>query len=590
MATRAACAARRCYGRSRIGVLKKIAVLTSGGDAPGMNAAVRAVTRGALARGWEVFGVRNGYAGLLNDTIQPLAARDVGGIVQSGGTVLGSARCPEFAEPAGRAKALVESQKSPAVDALVVIGGNGSQSGSASLAREGFPVVGVPSTIDNDLYGNDVSIGCDTAINITLEAIDRLRTTASSHQRAFAVETMGRDCGYIALMAGIAGGAEVIALPESEITPAHVAERLRDAYRRGKTHALAVIAEGAKCGVHELMEYYAKHRESIGFELRVTRLGHMVRGGSPGAADRVLATRLGAAAIATLADGKHGVLVGHRQERDRHHAARRDRRPHAAGRRQPARAGARDGDLELQQLHQRGRAFRVPRVRRDPGREVGQLLHRPGQRADDVDPGHGLELAKLLHADLGLAPCDHQADRSFLHHHALLQPDAQPLDQLGEIDPARAHLRVRDRVRRFQAALERLDRADVGPAARRRAPRRRRRSCRDRGPASPRGVCMASAVRISRSACSPFFSRPRIACVASKRSSSRAPSERFQGPPSISPARLSARASSAPRWKPCDNLIAFHDQPRIAKNRSTRCCSSCPASARARSTAWTPIS
>ena len=162
-------------------------------------------------------------------------------------------------------------------------------------------MVGVPSTIDNDLYGNDVSIGCDTAINITLEAIDRLRTTASSHQRAFAVETMGRNCGYIALMSGIAGGAEVIALPERELAPADVAERLRDAYRRGKTHALAVIAEGAKCGVHELMEYYGANRKSIGFDLRVTRLGHVVRGGIPTAADRVLATRLGAAAIETLA-------------------------------------------------------------------------------------------------------------------------------------------------------------------------------------------------------------------------------------------------------------------------------------------------
>jgi 6-phosphofructokinase 1 len=289
--------------------LKKIAVLTSGGDAPGMNAAVRAVTRGALARGWEVYGVRNGYAGLLGGVLEPMLARDVGGIVQAGGTVLGSARCPEFVEPAGRAQALSNLRKR-AIDALVVIGGNGSQSGSASLAREGFAVVGVPSTIDNDLYGNDVSIGCDTAINITLEAIDRLRTTASSHQRAFAVETMGRDCGYIALMAGIAGGAEVIALPESEITPAQLAERLRDAYRRGKTHALAVIAEGAKCGVHELMEYYAARRAEIGFELRVTRLGHVVRGGAPGAADRVLATRLGAAAIDTLAAGRHGVLVG----------------------------------------------------------------------------------------------------------------------------------------------------------------------------------------------------------------------------------------------------------------------------------------
>jgi 6-phosphofructokinase 1 len=289
--------------------MKKIAVLTSGGDAPGMNAAVRAVTRGALAKGWEPYGVRNGYAGLLAGTIEPLPARNVGGIVQQGGTVLGSARCPEFVEAAVRQKALAHLHKLN-IEALVVIGGNGSQTGSAALTRDGFAVVGVPSTIDNDLFGTDVSIGADTAINVTLEAIDRLRTTASSHQRAFAVETMGRDCGYIALMSGIAGGAEVIALPESEITPAQVAERLRDGYRRGKTHALAVIAEGARCGVHELMEYYNANRESIGFELRVTRLGHVVRGGAPGAADRILATRLGAAAIDALAAGERGVLVG----------------------------------------------------------------------------------------------------------------------------------------------------------------------------------------------------------------------------------------------------------------------------------------
>lgn len=289
--------------------MKRIAVLTSGGDAPGMNAAVRAVTRAALARGAEVFGVRNGYAGLLADTMEPLRARDVGGIVQHGGTVLGSARCPEFAEPSGRSAAL-RNLAARGIDALVVIGGNGSQTGSATLAREGFAVVGVPSTIDNDVYGTDVSIGADTAVNITLEAIDRLRTTASSHSRAFAVETMGRDCGYIALMAGIAGGAEVIALPESEITPAEVAKRLRAAYQRGKTHALVVIAEGARCGVKELMQHYAESRDSIGFELRVTRLGHVVRGGSPTAADRILATRLGSAAVDCLAQGQQGVLVG----------------------------------------------------------------------------------------------------------------------------------------------------------------------------------------------------------------------------------------------------------------------------------------
>jgi len=274
-----------------------------------MNAAVRAVTRGALARGWEAFAVRNGYAGLLAGSIDPLAARDVGGIVQQGGTVLGSARCPEFIEPAGRKKAVLNLEKI-GIEALVVVGGNGSQTGSASLAREGYPVIGVPSTIDNDLYGTDVSIGADTAINVTLEAIDRLRTTASSHQRAFAVETMGRDCGYIALMAGIAGGAEVIAIPEREVEAAEVAERLRAAYRRGKTHALVVVAEGAKHGVQALLKHYGEQKDVIGFELRLTRLGHVVRGGVPTAADRVLATRLGAAAVDSLAAGRHGVLLG----------------------------------------------------------------------------------------------------------------------------------------------------------------------------------------------------------------------------------------------------------------------------------------
>ncbi len=289
--------------------MKRIAVLTSGGDAPGMNAAVRAVTRGTLAKGWEVLGVRNGYAGLVAGTMEPLAARDVGGIMQDGGTALGSARSPEFTEAAGREKAL-RNLATRGVEALVVIGGNGSQTGSAALSREGFPVVGIPSTIDNDLYGTDVSIGADTAINVTLEAIDRLRTTASSHQRAFLVETMGRDCGYIALMAGIAGGAEVIVIPERDVEPPEVAERLRAAYRRGKTHAIVVVAEGARRGVHALMEHYKEHRDSIGFELRLTRLGHVVRGGAPSAADRVLATRLGAAAADVLAAGRHGVLVG----------------------------------------------------------------------------------------------------------------------------------------------------------------------------------------------------------------------------------------------------------------------------------------
>jgi 6-phosphofructokinase 1 len=286
-----------------------MAVLTSGGDAPGMNAAVRAATRAACARGWEVHGVRNGFAGLLADSIEPLRARDVGGIMQHGGTVLGSARAAEFKTEEGRAKSL-HNLRRRGVDALVVIGGNGSQTGSCHLAQAGFPVIGVASTVDNDLYGTDITIGVDTAINITLEAIDRLRTTGSSHRRAFLVETMGRNCGYIALMAGLAGGAEVIVVPECEVPPAEVAERLRSAYERGKTHALVVVAEGARQGAQAMMAHFAEHRSTIGFGLRATTLGHVVRGGAPSAADRILATRLGAGAVERLAAGDAGVLVG----------------------------------------------------------------------------------------------------------------------------------------------------------------------------------------------------------------------------------------------------------------------------------------
>jgi len=268
-----------------------MAILTSGGDAPGMNAAVRAATRAALARGWEVFGVHNGYAGLIAGDIHALHARDVGGIIQRGGTVLAHLH-------------------RHGIEALVVIGGNGSQTGSSVLTNEGFAVAGVASTVDNDLFGTDVTIGVDTAVNITVEAIDRLRTTGSSHKRAFLVETMGRNCGYIALMAGIAGGAEVIAIPECEIEPHEVAERLRAAYQRGKTHALVVVAEGVKHSAQAIVQHVAEHRDTIGFGLRVTTLGHVVRGGAPTAADRILATRLGAAAVDQLARGAAGVLVG----------------------------------------------------------------------------------------------------------------------------------------------------------------------------------------------------------------------------------------------------------------------------------------
>jgi 6-phosphofructokinase 1 len=289
--------------------VKRIAVLTSGGDAPGMNAAIRAVTRCALHRGWEVLGVSQGFAGLIEGQFTPLTARSVGGILQHGGTMLGSARCSAFTTPEGRDQA-VRHIRRQGIDGVVVIGGDGSQKGAAALSLLDGAVVGVASTIDNDLVGSDITIGVDTALNIALEAIDRLKTTASSHQRAFLVEVMGRDCGYLALMAGIAGGAEVIVLPEVETTPSAIAAELRAAFERGKPHAIAVVAEGARQNAATLAAYFREHHADVGFDLRTTTLGHVQRGGEPTAYDRLLATRLGAGAVDAMACGHDGVLAG----------------------------------------------------------------------------------------------------------------------------------------------------------------------------------------------------------------------------------------------------------------------------------------
>jgi 6-phosphofructokinase 1 len=289
-------------------MIRRIAVLTSGGDAPGMNAALRAVVRTGIERGWEVFGVNHGYTGLIADDMAPLSRRDVGGIMGRGGTILGSARCPEFRTEEGQRLALAVLARRD-IQALVVIGGNGSQSGAAAFSQMGFPVVGVASTIDNDLVGSDITIGVDTALNVVLEAVDRLKVTASSHQRAFLIEVMGRECGYLALMAGIAGGAEAIAVPEVETDPQDIADSIRVAYERGKPHAIIVVAEGARYNAAGLAAYFQAHAE-LGFDLRVTILGHVQRGGAPSAFDRLLATRLGAAAVERLAAGVHGVLIG----------------------------------------------------------------------------------------------------------------------------------------------------------------------------------------------------------------------------------------------------------------------------------------
>lgn len=289
--------------------MKRMAVLTSGGDAPGMNAAIRSVVRVGIDNDWQIMGIRHGYAGLITNKVVPLGARDVSGIIQLGGTMLGSARCPEFKTEDGRRQALRVLAEHK-IEAMVVIGGGGSQSGAHALSQMGLPVIGVASTIDNDLYGSEITIGVDTALNIALEAIDRLKVTASSHERAFLIEVMGRDCGYLALMAGIAGGAEAIVIPEVESDPEVLATQLRSAYERGQAHALVVVAEGAQYNAAALADYFREHRERIGFDLRVTTLGHVQRGGAPSAYDRLLATRLGADAIERLTCGQHGVLVG----------------------------------------------------------------------------------------------------------------------------------------------------------------------------------------------------------------------------------------------------------------------------------------
>jgi 6-phosphofructokinase 1 len=290
---------------------KRIAVLTSGGDAPGMNAAIRAVVRMGLGNGWETFGVRNGYLGLVEggQNIAPLGPRDVGGILGLGGTFLGSARLEEFKEAAARKKGLA-NLAAHGIEGLVVIGGNGSQAGALALSKMGLEVIGVASTIDNDLAGSEITIGVDTALNIALEAIDRLRVTAASHRRAFLLEVMGRKCGYLALMAGIAGGADTVVVPEAEIEPEGVADELEGAYRRGKAHALVVVAEGAKNNASALARFFEHHKHRLGFDLRVTTLGHVQRGGTPGAFDRLLATRLAVGAVQALERGHHGSLVG----------------------------------------------------------------------------------------------------------------------------------------------------------------------------------------------------------------------------------------------------------------------------------------
>lgn len=285
--------------------MKRIAILTSGGDAPGMNAAVRAVTRKAIFEGLEVYGINYGYAGLVAGDIRRLDIADVGDIIQRGGTFLYSARYPEFATEEGQLKG-IEQLKKFGIEGLVVIGGDGSYHGAMALTKHGFPAIGIPGTIDNDIPGTDFTIGFDTAINTVLEAVDRIRDTATSHVRTFIIEVMGRDAGDIALWAGVAGGADEIIIPEQSFNMVDVAKKIQEGRDRGKKHCLIILAEGVMGG-NEFAEELSQHGD---FHARVSILGHVVRGGSPTARDRVLASKFGAKAVELLIEGQGGLCVG----------------------------------------------------------------------------------------------------------------------------------------------------------------------------------------------------------------------------------------------------------------------------------------
>lgn len=290
-------------------VIRRMGVLTSGGDGPGYNPCLRAVVRMALSLGVRVTGIKRGYTGLLNGEFVELTARSVGGIIDKGGTFLGTTRSLEFRSRRRQLEALRNLNEAE-VDGLVVIGGDGTMRGGQQLHELGYPVMGVPGTIDNDVPGTDISIGVDTALNTALDAIDKIKDTASSHQRAFVVEVMGRESGYLALMAGLAGGAEMICIPEVPFELEDVARTITDAYIKGKAHAIICVAEGARYNAVAIADYLRERREEAGFSVRMTILGHIQRGGSPMAFDRMLGTRLGAAAARYLIEGRRGEMVG----------------------------------------------------------------------------------------------------------------------------------------------------------------------------------------------------------------------------------------------------------------------------------------
>ncbi len=285
--------------------MKKIAVLTSGGDAPGMNAAIRAVVRKANYHGIDVMGIFHGYEGFINGNMEMLDLGSVGGIIQRGGTKLFSARCPKFKEANFQLQG-IEKMREAGVEGLVVIGGDGSYRGAMALTEKGFPCVGIPATIDNDVPGTEYTIGFDTALNTVIESIDKIRDTATSHENTFIVEVMGRDAGDIALWAGLAAGAESILIPEEQYDMDDIIARIEHGVARGKRHSIIIVAEGVMPG-SDLAKLL---KEKAGIETRVSVLGHIQRGGSPTARDRVLAGRFGARAVEVLLEGRSGRAVG----------------------------------------------------------------------------------------------------------------------------------------------------------------------------------------------------------------------------------------------------------------------------------------
>ena len=289
--------------------MKRIAVLTSGGDAPGMNACIRAVVRTAIYNKLEVIGIRRGYQGMIEGDFMPMDSHSVSNIIQRGGTILKSARSEAFRTEKGR-KTAYEQLKKAGVEGLVVIGGDGSFSGAWQFYKEfEIPAVGCPGTIDNDLYGTDLTIGYDTAVNTVVEAVDRIRDTATSHDRLFFVEVMGRDAGFIALRSGIAVGAEAVLIPETETHIEALIELLKKGWQRKKSSAIIIVAEGDDAG--GAFDVARKVQQQFDcYDTRVTVLGHLQRGGAPTATDRVLASQVGQAAVMALLEGKHTVMVG----------------------------------------------------------------------------------------------------------------------------------------------------------------------------------------------------------------------------------------------------------------------------------------